>query len=185
MPRLVSLTLLSLLAVPVGALVYFITFAILVETMGYGSDEVALLTSGVLTFATIFAWWLLLWNGSVSWTPYRVRGTIVATLVSVFAGLVAGLSFGGLSGQEEVGMLIGTCLPPVSWLTAMCILWRDRGDELAAIGRNDADAREVACPKCGYAMTGLREARCPECGQSYTLDALFAAQRPDDRMADA
>ena len=33
----------------------------------------------------------------------------------------------------------------------------------------------IACPTCGYNLTGLREARCPECGSQFTLDQLYAA----------
>ena len=184
MPRLVSLTLLSLLALPAGTFVYLLTSLITYETLGWQADEMALLLGGLLTFVSVTAWWLLLWMSAVNWTPWRVRWTVIFTIGSIFAGLLIGLAFGGLTGEEEVGILFGCTVPTVLWMGAACVVWRDQTHEAAdrsTVGRGDA---AIACPKCGYAMTGLREARCPECGQSYTLDALFAAQRSDDRMAE-
>ena len=44
----------------------------------------------------------------------------------------------------------------------------------------------VACPKCGYNLTGLQGTRCPECGTLYTIDELLAEQpsRADRDMND-
>jgi predicted Zn-ribbon and HTH transcriptional regulator len=43
----------------------------------------------------------------------------------------------------------------------------------------------MACPNCGYNLTGLREARCPECGSQFTLDELFARVTEDKRQLEA
>jgi len=41
----------------------------------------------------------------------------------------------------------------------------------------------IACPSCGYNLTGLSEARCPEYGSRFTLDQLVASlARRDTEM---
>jgi DNA-directed RNA polymerase subunit RPC12/RpoP len=58
---------------------------------------------------------------------------------------------------------------------ATVIAWRESPLERATrVGA--AGGSSVACPTCGYNLTGLAEARCPECGGRFTLDELFAAQ---------
>lgn len=37
---------------------------------------------------------------------------------------------------------------------------------------------ELACPKCGYNLRGLREYRCPECGESFDPAALSETTLP-------
>jgi hypothetical protein len=46
-------------------------------------------------------------------------------------------------------------------------------------GRKILDAAgtvHVACPNCGYSMSGLDTCSCPECGSRYALDALIRLQ---------
>jgi hypothetical protein len=79
-------------------------------------------------------------------------------------------------------LLVGGGVPPIVWVLATVLIWRETPQErmqrLAAGG-----AGTLACPICGYNMTGLREARCPECGVGMTLDELVAAQARRDAVA--
>lgn len=79
-------------------------------------------------------------------------------------------------------MFIGGGAAIVSWLVSACILWRRGGRPAQDIAGMNA-AELVICPKCGYALNGLREARCPECGEAYTLDGLYppSPRRPAPR----
>jgi hypothetical protein len=181
MPRLVSLTLLSLLAAPCGAIIYFMMIVGMYEVFGWRAHVVAFSAAGIVGNIVVAAWWLLLWRRSVRWTAWRVRATIVAAIFSILFALIVGLSFGAWVRETDLGIFLAACLSIFTWLTCVCIIWRDRAADLTTM--NDTAERDVACPKCRYAMTGLREARCPECGEQYTLDQLFAAQRIDDRIA--
>lgn len=180
MPRLVSLTLLSLLAVPAGALLYFIVVVAGFEMLTYRDEEMIFFFAGLLTFGFVAAWWLLLWRSSVQWTSQRTSYTLTFTVVSILCGAIFGFMAGSLSGEASLGIFFAGCSSIVIWLGAMCFIWRD----------NDADrvggttSSELICPKCGYALVGLTTARCPECGEQYTLDQLFLLQQPDSRMAD-
>ncbi len=60
--------------------------------------------------------------------------------------------------------------------------WREtraeRANRLRLMGVN-----AIACPSCGYNLTGLSEARCPEYGSRFTLDQLVASlARRDTEM---
>lgn len=37
----------------------------------------------------------------------------------------------------------------------------------------------LACPKCGYSLTGLVEERCPECGSAFSIASMIADGEPD------
>ncbi len=71
------------------------------------------------------------------------------------------------------GVFLGTFAWAACWLIGSAIIWREnaqeRGERLRRLG-----IHAVACPDCGYNLTGLREAKCPECGAAYTLDQLYA-----------
>jgi hypothetical protein len=176
MPRLVSLTLLSVLVLPAAALVYTMAVVIGWETFGWDSEFVVWLTADALTFAMVVAWWLILWGRSIEWTSWMASATMLATGGSVLLGILAGIGAAWSINEESFGLFIGGGTSVVAWLVSACILWRS-GARMAATGGDAAQGGAIIfCPKCGYALNGLREARCPECGEVYTLDALLRAQ---------
>ncbi len=74
---------------------------------------------------------------------------------------------------DAVAITLGTLGWIASWLIGTAFIWREtakeRGERLRQLG-----IHAIACPDCGYNLTGLREAKCPECGAAYTLDQLYA-----------
>ena len=177
MPRLVSLTLLSVLVLPAGALVYTLAIVIGFETYGWGAEVPVWLTANLLTFAIVIGWWLALWGRAVAWTRQRIQTTLLATGGSAFLGLVCGALTRLADIDETFALFVGGVSAMVAWLVAACVLWRDRTVTAAAgTAGSLASPGVVVCVKCGYTLNGLREARCPECGEVYTLDALLLAQ---------
>jgi predicted amidophosphoribosyltransferase len=69
------------------------------------------------------------------------------------------------------------------WLATTAIIWRETKDEriarLKMLGIN-----AVACPNCGYNLTGMTTTTCPECGSQYTLDQLYATLARTDEQID-
>ena len=88
--------------------------------------------------------------------------------------------FAWVGGEGEIGVLFGGGLPPIVWVLATVLIWRETPQErmqrITAMGTDS-----VSCPVCGYNLTGLREARCPECGSSFTLDQLLSGQPQRDK----
>jgi hypothetical protein len=178
MPRLVSLTLLSVLVLPAAALLYTLTIVVGYEIAGWNSDYTVWLVADAFSFALVVLWWIMLWSRSVEWTAWMISATMLATGGSILAGIAAGILAGMAINEESFGLFIGGGTSVVAWLVSACILWR-RGGRIAgaAVGAAGGTGEAIVfCPKCGYALNGLREARCPECGEIYTLDALLRAQ---------
>ncbi len=176
MPRLVSLTLLSVLVLPAAALVYTLAVVIGYEMAGWNSDYTVWLTADAISFGLVVGWWLALWGRSIEWTAWMISATMLATGGSILLGIVAGILAAMAINEESFGLFIGGGTSVVAWLVSACVLWR-RGGTAGSAAANDPGAQAVVfCPKCGYALNGLREARCPECGEVYTLDALLRAQ---------
>ena len=127
----------------------------------------------------VAAYWLLLWRSGVAWTARRIVWTAVASAAAVTADLAAPAVltalddvYGSASRANAMAFTIGVI---AMWLMATVFIWRETPAERAArVGASGSSA--VACPTCGYNLTGLGEARCPECGSRFTLDELLAAQ---------
>ena len=177
MPRLVSLTLLSVLALPAAALVYTICYVVLEQTNAIGyNDDLLWAAAGATAFATVIAWWSALWARHVRWTVGRAWATGGFTAASVVVGVGLGLVAQRMTGFSGFGIFVAGFAATIVWLTCACVFWRERDGAAVGAGAMEDNAATVVCPNCGYAMIGLREARCPECGEAYTLDRLFAAQ---------
>ena len=86
--------------------------------------------------------------------------------------------------MAEVGIVIGGMAWAATWLASTALIWREtaaeRRQRLARLG-----VEAIACPTCGYNLTGLREARCPECGSQFTLDQLYAAVKGEKADLDS
>ena len=181
MPRLVSLTLLSFLALPGGAIVYILVVAVAESRLEYRHEHWAYVIAGAVTLPVVIKWWLAVWAGSVRWTIGRKLATAGAVVAALAVGLGVAYTASVLREGRILPALLGSVSAIVAWMVAACILWRTKPAELADAATSKAAVR---CPRCRYDLTGLREARCPECGESYTLDALFAAQRPNAALGD-
>jgi hypothetical protein len=148
--------------------------------MGGGPPPIAgLVVLWVIIYVFIAAYWILLWREVVRWTPPRVRRTVLAALGALVSGGLFGLFLTAFALPElEMVVLMGGGLPPIVWVLATVLIWRETRHErltrLAATG-----GRAVICPLCGYNLTGLRDTRCPECGGHFTVDELVRAQAPD------
>ena len=177
MSRLIASILLSILLLPLAALVYLVTLFVSIEsrwTRG-GSEEMGFLLAGVVTSALIGWYWIAVWRSTVNWTRTRVTRTRNAAAAAVGAGVIAGLATGML--QENFGYFIASITPAVLWLVATVLVWRETDQERSARLRlqgRRGDQPAVPCPTCGYDMTGLRGTRCPECGCEFTVDEIVS-----------
>ena len=177
MSRLIASILLSVLLFPLAAVLYLIVFFVCIEGLRFrGSDEfIGMIVAGVITSAFIAWYWITAWRKTVKWTPLRIARTGYAAAGSVVVGVV----LGALTDQLDhgFGYFIGTVVPPLLWVAATVLVWREtdaeRAARLRAQGRGDRPA--IPCPTCGYDMTGLKSTRCPECGSEFTVDELLAA----------
>ncbi len=173
MSRLLARIMLAVFMLPVATLVYIIVCAVLYEQVFRRREELSFLVSGLVTYAFVAGYWLLLWRRSVRWTRLRVLGSLGLALGALGAG--AGVLWAvGLLDEEFGTFLLG---PTVifTWLLGTVFLWRETARERA--GRLEGRAgTAVVCPACGYNLTGLGRTTCPECGASYTIDELLASQ---------
>jgi len=166
---------LALLMLPLGGVVYAVSLMVMIEYMfGYSGDETAFLLADMLAAAFVAVYWILLWRRTVQWTQRRIGLTIVAALAALAGGAMIG-AIGG-SVNDSFGIFIGGVATIFLWLTATVFAWRETGEErIMRVRATGAGA--VACPQCGYNMTGLAQSACPECGATFTLDEFLAGQR--------
>lgn len=174
MPTTIS-RLLMCFGVLFGAVVVYLPVFVYVERRG--DDDIAFAVAGVVSCACFAAGWLMVWRGAVNWSPQRIAMT--ATLIPmcmVPAGVffvICGLAYDRRH-DPTLGLFVGTLTWAGAWLIGSALVWREnareRGERLRRLG-----IHAVACPDCGYNLTGLKEAKCPECGAAYTLDQLYAS----------
>jgi len=180
MTSLLARILLSIMVLPLAALVYILLIFGFMRQSGPWGRELGFLTTTLITAGFVVGYWLWLWRGSVRWTPQRLGLTLGSGLAATFVGLITGglmMAVVG-NGNGEFGIFIGGVTGIVVWLPMTVVLWRETAEERAERIRQAA-GDVLFCPRCGYNLTGLREARCPECGAQFTIDQLFAAQRRD------
>jgi DNA-directed RNA polymerase subunit RPC12/RpoP len=161
-----------LLALP---LIFALCSLIMFELWRGPSDEtVVLLLAHLVTAATLVGGWLLIWRSELRWTPRRISWTIGVGLLALVLAAAVGVAVIAILGwmDQEPAIFIGGIVWMLGWLGGTALAWREtareRAQRLAAFG-----VGTVACPTCGYNLTGLREARCPECGSKFTLDQLY------------
>jgi hypothetical protein len=177
MSRLIASILLSILMFPLAILLFFLTWFALTVAGGYRAEKSGLLAAGCLACSFVGVYWIALWRKTVRWTPARTTATAVAAVAAGVVGLMIGfLMMQAISTHDLIfPVFIATVIAPLLWVFATILIWRENPAERA--GRlAGADANGVACPTCGYNLTGLRGTRCPECGTEFTLDQLFAQQ---------
>ena len=182
MPRLVSLTLLSVLLLPAAALWFFVVIVVGWEVFNYQSPlhDVTWPVAAGTTLVLTYGWWSLLWARDVAWTPGRVLATALITAGTLLVSAALGVFIALVANEPEIGWFTFALASCVLWLVGICVAWRTSRGKLADAG---GGGEGVACPDCGYSLRGLTATRCPECGSQYTLDQLLAANRPRGDLA--
>src|ERR1043165_3417043 len=170
MPRIVARLLLSMLVVPLGAVLFALT-SMAIELAAWWSAPWALVICGVITWIGVAAYWLLLWRSSVRWNARRIDRTLGWAIVLAIAGSLLGYAVAMMS-SREIGALLGTGVAVFGWLGMTAAIWQETEAERTTATK----ARPVVCPTCGYSLAGLRQTMCPECGASPTLEALIDGQ---------
>ena len=172
MPATIARMLMCFGVLIVSVLLYMPVLIALIDQ----SEVTAFVLAGVVSCITFAAGWTLVWRCAIEWTPHRV----IFTLLLLPCGMVpAGICY--VIGESIIGhsngtfgAFLGTLAWAASWLIGSALIWREnareRGERLRRLG-----IHAVACPDCGYNLTGLKEAKCPECGAAYTLDQLYAS----------
>lgn len=186
MSRLVSRILLSLFVFPLGGLLYVFVFVAgettLLRGLYYRRGEAELFTiSDLLTWLFVAIYWLLVWRSAVTWNRTRIVLTIASFPATAIVGVLAAALAVNVAPMSEWGFaaFIGGVFAILLWLITSVFLWRETVAERAARVRAKSQSA-IACPTCGYNLTGLSESRCPECGGKFTLDELFAFQPKAD-----
>lgn len=183
MSRLIAQIMLAILLFPLAGLAYFIIFVVWVESNSNWSPDrtnIGFLVAGVLSWAFVATYWIFLWRKSILWTAERRTFTALAALAAAVAGGVLGAVVYRV--EDELGFFVGTVAAPLLWQVGTILVWRETDAERAA-RLSKQGVSEIACPTCGYNMSGLKGTRCPECGSEFTLDALIAGQ-PAMRQAE-
>lgn len=176
MSRTIARLLLSMLLMPLMAVVYIAGIILASELGSYQDWEECLFGAGA-TAIVASTYWLIIWWSAVRWTIARIRHTFIAAIVFMVAGgLIAALLNLFIPYEDWFKAFIGSSVAIIGWLIATVFLWREtpaeRAHRLAHMGTGN-----VACPACGYNLTGLRSTTCPECGVAYTLQELVAAAK--------
>lgn len=164
---------LAVLMLPVAALVYIIVFGVLYDSVLRRQEEECFIASGLITGAFVAGYWFLLWFRSVRWTGARIG----LSAGSIPAGLAAGAVVGWLMAfvEKELSSFLFGPAAIFAWLILTIFIWRETKHERAhRIDQHGTGT--LACPACGYNMTGLGRSTCPECGAAYTIDELVASQ---------
>lgn len=169
MPALVGRTLVSILLIPVAALLYVVA-AVLVLNIGHISEHhtrhlVAYCVAGAIAWVFLAMTWLAIWRRTVRWTRKRIVCTWCLVPGSILVGGTAGAMFDLL--VKGYAAFLGSVLAPLLWLILSVVFWSNTPEE------EQAHPVEPRCPKCGYNLTGLRELRCPECGSQFTLGEII------------
>ena len=174
MSRVLFRLLLTTTLTPATVVVFTLIYLFFAWAMGW-TQEQALLLADVVTGLLLAVVWIWIWYRMVRWTPTRYAGVAV---VFVGAAIVAALVHQFVVAIHpyftEVGLVLAGLCWVMLWTAGTGFVWREsraeRAERLANLG-----GPNLACPNCGYNLTGLHQARCPECGTEYTLDGLFAA----------
>ncbi len=178
MSRLIARLILAMLLLPVAGTVLVLFFVFIIAGGGV-PDLFALLAMWAIVYVVITAYWLALWHDMVKWTRRRTLSSLLLIPLAIGASAVLGVAIAATTDEAEVGVLIGGGVGPIVGVLGSVLIWREtpaeRLERLAAAGRDT-----IACPLCGYNLTGLHEARCPECGARFTLEELLKAQPRQD-----
>jgi len=173
MTRLLARLLLAFAAVLATPVVCSGLYIVLIEATSWAWDFHCLLASECVSALLFVIAWLAIWHAQVTWNEWRSELTFASVFGSLILGSIVGFAFAAMTDEENLGLVFAGLFWFVSWIPSTALIWRETARERAARLRAVA-AGTLACPQCGYNLTGLHEARCPECGTQYTLNGLFA-----------
>lgn len=180
MTQIIARLILAMLMLPLAVIALAVSFAIVVAVAGK-PEFTGIIVAWVVTDCFVVIYWIAIWRSAVKWNTRRVQHTFAAVGVGIAAvacGVSGLLALGVI--PLEPAVMFGSSLFPVTYVLATVFAWREspeeRLDRMRMLG-----PQTVACPICGYNLTGMREARCPECGAVFTLDELLMAQPNDAR----
>ena len=84
MTATVARLVLAMLLLPATGVVFVLAMLVIVSQNTGGPPEAALLLLlWTLVYAFIAAYWVLLWRGVVAWTRWRIRWTLLGTLLAL------------------------------------------------------------------------------------------------------
>ena len=172
MPATIS-RLLMCFGVLIGSFAIYISIWLYIEQNH--RDIWAFRWAGLITSALFASAWVLIWHGAVQWSSRRIARTFILIPLCVLpAWIMSGVVIGFARHADEIGWFIAYLVWITAWIIGTALIWqenaKERGERLRRLG-----IHAVACPDCGYNLTGLKEAKCPECGAVYTLDQLYAS----------
>ena len=157
------------------AVALFIVMMLVASLIGGTPDSDVLLFIWVVEFLFIGTYWYLLWKPLVNWTPTRIRGSVMAIMLSLLSGLAFGAILHVLIGDREITIGMSGIAPPLTFLLATLAVWKETEQE-----RSDRlqlqEGRAIECPGCGHDMRGLKSTTCPECGLTLHLQELLYSQ---------
>jgi len=148
---------------------------VMVGAPSFGTGLTANATAYILASPIVVAGWYAIWWRAVRWTAARLLLPATPSVINFVA--ITFVASGGWWGQ-------GGPVWAMDWIWAAttalfvfftAIVWKETGEERLKRMRDEDAAREVHCPKCGFAMRGLRSTTCPECGTTFTVDELVRA----------
>ena len=181
MSALLARIMLAMLMLPSAAVLYVIVFvtqsdAKWIRNLGYPlSTQLTWILSGMITWLFVAIYWWLLWRNLVRWTTARMTATVLSVIGACALGLLAYVLLRlTMNYDRGFGTWAGSVVAPISWLIGTTFFWRETAAERAA--RTAGGSISLACPTCGYNLTGLQGTRCPECGTTFTLTELLEAQ---------
>ncbi len=175
MPGILARLILAMSLLIVCVVVYILMFVALDRTM---NDYDALGVAAVIAGAIMMAGWCLVWHGTFRWTPKRLVQTVIAAAVALVGATTAGIIMASVTYADEGGIILGAMLWTALWMGGTAIVWRESSAERSR-RLQQMGISTIACPNCGYNLTGLKQSICPECGTQYTLDQLFLAVSED------
>jgi predicted MFS family arabinose efflux permease len=183
MTRIVARLVVSIVAILAAPVLYFIVLIVIYEAARPGRWDAAFWWTELICLPVAAGLWIAVWKSAVKWTASRVALTTGAFVACIACGAVIGGVFGAITNEDEVGHIVASMTWALLWYGSTPLIWCERKAEHAA--RLGTMGIDMACPNCGYNLTGLREARCPECGSQFTLDELFARVTEDKRQLEA
>jgi predicted MFS family arabinose efflux permease len=182
MTRTVARLVISIVVILAAPTLYFILL-VLIDNTGRGRFVDAVLWTSMICVPVSAALWIVVWKSAVKWTATRMAVTASAFVACIACGAVIGGAIGAITNEQELSYVAAAMMWALLWYGSTPLIWCERKAERAA--RLGNLGIELACPNCGYNLTGLREARCPECGSTFTLDELFARVTEDKRELEA
>ena len=175
MPSILARLILALSLLIVCVVVYFLAFAALERQM---RNFEALCVATGIAGAIMLVGRCLIWHGTFRWTWPRLVQTVIVLALALAGAMAVGIAMAAMTREEEVGVILGAMLWSALWMGGTAIVWRESSAERSRRLRQ-MGIHTIACPNCGYNLTGLKQSACPECGTQYTLDQLYLAVTED------